>query len=214
MKRLYFPLLAALLIAGAHCKDSASDSKEAKGPGATSASAPATPNASSPASSAAWRKVAAKPRSGELDDAYDALVDLKRMTPQNAAAVTAVLDKLAVESATPEGLLAAGEIVAANEAAGADPTWAGSGTSPAASALHAGTMAVFRGIVGRAAERARGDADAAVALIKAIRKVKLAPLFNSGGRTSDDRDRSRLHIEARGVLGDEAFEAALKRAGS
>lgn len=117
--------------------------------------------------------------------------------PKSPAAVDAVLDEVAQQSASAAGLRKAAQLLHEGAPKLADPSWAGSGTAPWAMWLHAGGIAILADLAQRACAASPGaDKD----VLKAIDEIELPPIFNSGGvdRAAMDVQRGRLRAAASG----------------
>jgi hypothetical protein len=115
-----------------------------------------------------------------------------------AATLTSIdnlLDTVASEPATAAGLVEGARVVEEGKALGSDREWAGSGTSPGATLLHHGGMALLLVLGQRACAAKPGD----TAVGAAADTAPLPPLFGPGGldKTAAERDRHLLQEATR-----------------
>ncbi|AKV03613.1 hypothetical protein AKJ09_10276 [Labilithrix luteola] len=161
---------------------------------ATSSSVKAIAPVPMPASTTpAWLAVAEPtPLYGDLAHG----VRIKRLQqPPNVSEIDVLLNRVATQPATAAGIRAAAKDLADNEKLGADPTWAGSGTSPGATILHHGGMALLVERTRRACANAKGNAE----IGKAAAEIPTPPIVNSGGidKAAVEQDRHVLLEAAR-----------------
>ncbi|MBX3186734.1 MAG: hypothetical protein KF819_06950 [Labilithrix sp.] len=111
------------------------------------------------------------------------------------AAIDGLFETITRQPETAGGIREAARLLERHQDYGADRRWTGSGTSPGATLMHHGGMALLVDLTTRACAAQKGDE----AVGKAADEVPLPPWFNSGGidKTTAERDRHVLQEAAR-----------------
>lgn len=192
--RLLLALVVSVGLLGACSKHPGPVGGPADGASSASPVARSTAPAPMPASTTpAWLAVAEPtPLYGDL--ARSVRVG-RQQQPTNIAEIDVLLNRMAMQPATADGIRAAAKDLADHEKLGADPTWAGSGTSPGAAVLHHGGMALLVERTRRACANAKGNTE----IGKAAAEIPTPPIFNSGGidKNAVEQDRHVLLEAAR-----------------
>lgn len=178
------PTLFAVIVLLAACRASSEEKPSAKPAAAPRAAASIVPDAAAPT----WLVSAARAPGALAQQANQLLVRGPR--PRNVVDVEAVLDEVAAQAASAEGLRKAADMLQAAPTKLRDPSWTGSGTAPWAVWLHHGGIAILADLAQRACT---GDD-----IEKTVEALPLPPIFNSGGvdATAMAAQRERLRAAA------------------
>lgn len=115
--------------------------------------------------------------------------------PPTLADIDALFDRMTKQPETAAGVRGAAKMLEEGRPLASDPRWAGSGSSPGATLLHHGGMALLVDLTQRACAANAGNKD----IGSAADTVPLPPIFNSGGadRHAAERDRHVLQEAVR-----------------
>jgi len=209
---------SGLVVAGSGCsKCSPEPAEKYGGPAPSQSSNPPLPP-SEPLSLAGlqgkWYAVGAAALSQDAASLDAVVKRLGELDAARAAQVIQVLDAMASQAPTPEGLETASKL-GHDAKLNIDPSWTGSGSAPNVAALHDAGMAVLQGLVARALEAEKGKPTAestALALVKTFRAMPLPKQFDSGGLNDGKKDRRTLMEEVGKHLDETTWHAVLKGA--
>lgn len=155
---------------------------------ATATASAATSAADAGSSGPAWLTAALR---APTPQANAAKTERSKVSPfRDDAAIDALLDKVAAAPATAAGLRAAAKLLEDGKGTGQTKmVWAGSGTAPAGSMLHAGGVALLADLVTRACSAAPHDA----AIGKAVNEIPIPAMYSSVlDKSQMNRDRDAL----------------------
>lgn len=181
-------LVASLVACSKPATTESTPTAASSSPVAAAASPPAAPHAPSPTSAApAWLTAA------DRAPLYGKIARRERTgpgrKPTKLAEIDELLERMTKQPETAEGVREAARMLDDGAKLGRDPSFTGSGTSPGATLLHHGGMAVLIDLTQRACAAKPGDK----AIGAAADTAPLPLMFNSAGRDQDRVEQDR-HI--------------------